>query len=258
MIPPTSIDGTDITGATIDGTDVQEITVDGDVVFSAAPPLNTNVSHYYDPSQETFANNANVTTFTDQEGSVDLSLLRGTATYKTSGINGVPALEVQNIDFRGTFGSEGSQPFTFSVIVELDGPNNQNTPYIFATPSRGDAEPYVIIHQNSGINRGIQADAGSEVISVASTSQTFYSSPSILTVIFDGSNGAIFINGSIIVTGNIGNEDLNGQSMSLGERPQGIGVHGIIGEVLFYDTALSNSEVFDEHDRIAAKYGVTI
>jgi len=34
---PTSIDGTDITGATIDGTDVQEITVDGDVVFSAGP-----------------------------------------------------------------------------------------------------------------------------------------------------------------------------------------------------------------------------
>jgi len=35
MIPPTSIDGTDITGATIDGTDVQEITVDGDTVFTA-------------------------------------------------------------------------------------------------------------------------------------------------------------------------------------------------------------------------------
>jgi len=35
MTPPTSIDGTDITGATIDGTDVQEITVDGQTVFSA-------------------------------------------------------------------------------------------------------------------------------------------------------------------------------------------------------------------------------
>jgi len=34
---PTSIDGTDITGATIDGTDVTEITVDGDTVFTAAP-----------------------------------------------------------------------------------------------------------------------------------------------------------------------------------------------------------------------------
>jgi len=37
MIPPTSIDGTDITGATIDGTDVTEITVDGQTVFSAGP-----------------------------------------------------------------------------------------------------------------------------------------------------------------------------------------------------------------------------
>jgi len=35
---PTSIDGTDITGATIDGTDVQEITVDGQTVFSATTP----------------------------------------------------------------------------------------------------------------------------------------------------------------------------------------------------------------------------
>jgi hypothetical protein len=40
---PTSIDGTDITGATIDGTDVQEITVDGDVVFSAGPPAGLNM-----------------------------------------------------------------------------------------------------------------------------------------------------------------------------------------------------------------------
>ena len=41
MIPPTSIDGTDISGATIDGQDVEEITVDGDVVFSAGPPPGT-------------------------------------------------------------------------------------------------------------------------------------------------------------------------------------------------------------------------
>jgi len=33
--PPTSIDGTDITGATIDGQEVQEITIDGQTVFSA-------------------------------------------------------------------------------------------------------------------------------------------------------------------------------------------------------------------------------
>jgi len=36
-MPPTSIDGNDITGATIDGQDVSEITMDGDIVWSAIP-----------------------------------------------------------------------------------------------------------------------------------------------------------------------------------------------------------------------------
>jgi len=40
MIPPTSIDGTDITGATIDGQDVEEITFDGQTVFTSGPTIN--------------------------------------------------------------------------------------------------------------------------------------------------------------------------------------------------------------------------
>jgi len=42
---PTSIDGTDITGATIDGTDVTEITVDGDTVFTAVDIPDSIVSY---------------------------------------------------------------------------------------------------------------------------------------------------------------------------------------------------------------------
>jgi len=41
--PPTSIDGTDITGATIDGQQVQEITIDGETVF-VAESLPTSVT----------------------------------------------------------------------------------------------------------------------------------------------------------------------------------------------------------------------
>jgi len=45
MIPPTSIDGTDITGATIDGTDVTEITVDGQTVFTSALTFNDAIEN---------------------------------------------------------------------------------------------------------------------------------------------------------------------------------------------------------------------
>jgi len=44
--PPTSIDGTDITGATIDGQEVQEITIDGQTVFTAVPPGAFDLAQY--------------------------------------------------------------------------------------------------------------------------------------------------------------------------------------------------------------------
>jgi len=53
MIPPTSIDGTDITGATIDGTDVQEITVDGQTVFTAGPAGAFDITRVNQPAQAT-------------------------------------------------------------------------------------------------------------------------------------------------------------------------------------------------------------
>jgi len=48
--PPTSIDGTDITGATIDGQEVQEITVDGDTVFTAGPEIPDSEVDYFERS----------------------------------------------------------------------------------------------------------------------------------------------------------------------------------------------------------------
>jgi len=44
--PPTSIDGTGISGATIDGQEVQEITVDGQTVFEAIPPGAFELDNY--------------------------------------------------------------------------------------------------------------------------------------------------------------------------------------------------------------------
>jgi hypothetical protein len=65
--PPTSIDGTDITGATIDGQEVQSITIDGQEVFSAVSPLDKAIARYE-------FSNFTTSTWTDSIGSNDLSV----------------------------------------------------------------------------------------------------------------------------------------------------------------------------------------
>ena len=100
MIPPTSIDGTDITGATIDGTDVTEITVDGDVVFSAIPNIIDNfnealyedksntLSDYYFQDVGSFNRVSNGAVF---EGSHSLQVTtKGVEIYSTSGLPRYP------------------------------------------------------------------------------------------------------------------------------------------------------------------------
>ena len=62
---PTSIDGTEITGATIDGQDVSEITVDGETVFTAIPD---SVEHRWSLSE------GGGTTAADSVGSNDMSI----------------------------------------------------------------------------------------------------------------------------------------------------------------------------------------
>jgi len=83
---PTSIDGTDITGATIDGTDVQEITVDGDVVFSAQVSVPNSVVTLY-----RFEDSANTNTATDFLGNNDATI--NGPTYTSASKNGQFAIE---------------------------------------------------------------------------------------------------------------------------------------------------------------------
>jgi len=92
MMPPTSIDGTDITGATIDGTDVQEITVDGQTVFTAAtrPVAYSNLVAWYPFDSATYggSNADDVTALFNPAQSGDSTAYDGTvsgATYQPSG-----------------------------------------------------------------------------------------------------------------------------------------------------------------------------
>jgi len=99
--PPTSIDGTDITGATIDGQQVQEITIDGQTVFTALP----------DPAIHQWKwDEGSGTSFSDSIGSAS-----GTFTfdnYVTGNFTGGTAVATDGVD---DFGS------TDSNLAWLDG-----------------------------------------------------------------------------------------------------------------------------------------
>jgi len=89
---PTSIDGTDITGATIDGTDVTEITVDGQTVFipESNPVAYSDLIAWY-PFDSSFyggSNSDDATALFNPGQSGDSTAYDGTvsgATYQSSG-----------------------------------------------------------------------------------------------------------------------------------------------------------------------------
>jgi hypothetical protein len=113
MMPPTSIDGTDITGATIDGTDVQEITVDGQTVFTAGPTI---IDDFED---------GNINGWNHITGG------GGTAQISNTAFNGSHSLEVtvttggpNSTAFFDSFGAKDfTQNFVLSAYVRLGSTN---------------------------------------------------------------------------------------------------------------------------------------
>jgi len=119
MIPPTSIDGTDITGATIDGTDVTEITIDGDTVFSAEAPIPSSAIHRFKIDE------GSGTTLNDDIGSYD-GTING-ASFISGNFQGGFALKNNGTD-TVTFPSNSivsiSNPFSYGVTFEVTDPSD--------------------------------------------------------------------------------------------------------------------------------------
>jgi len=143
MIPPTSIDGTDITGATIDGTDVQEITVDGDVVFSSALTFNDAIEN---DDLSMFTGDTSLfstTTAESQQGSRSLAVTNGES--GTTGLNGSQIISTSGLD---NYTSEGDtfefymKPGSITAnddITFLFGVQNSNTFYRIFTRARSNS-----------------------------------------------------------------------------------------------------------------------
>jgi len=240
--PPTSIDGTDITGATIDGQDVQEITVDGDTVFTAAPSLPNSAVAQWDASALSGNDGDTINTFTDQIGSFDLS---GNATLQTNGIGGVQSLSFNGSNENFTLSSASwtslSQPNTTISVVDLQTTNRA----YFLDDTTGNNR-----HQHRWDVDEWLFFAGSVLTGGVATQQ-------LLTVTWDGSNSEFRADGSQVTTGNLGTRTWD--SITLGSAAGDVDFwDGLIGEVVVYDAKLSPTEISSEEQRLANKWGITI
>jgi hypothetical protein len=251
---PTSIDGTDITGATIDGTDVQEITVDGDTVFSAGPSnlpvAYSNLIAWYpfDSAEYGGSNADDVTAIIG--GSGDDTAYDGTvngATYQSSG--GVT--DINAGANAGAFDFDGSND-----DITLSGPtNNFNEITLmgwvfgrgvlityFSSAESNDAQ-FVFDGDFQAALRGTGGSNGEAGKFVTFPSNTFVHA----ACTYDGSQVEVYKNGVLEDTnsGSIG--QLDPADWRIGSDDVGGGEgnfhDGLIDDVRIYDTALSSSEI---------------
>jgi len=126
MIPPTSIDGTDITGATIDGTDVQEITVDGQTVFTAGPPViddfeSGNLNNYTQTGGKTVSSSNPIS----GNFSLETTTNQTFGTVSLSGLNAYPQ-RGDKFEFKiEVFGSSTDNTFA-GMLFGVQNDTNQN------------------------------------------------------------------------------------------------------------------------------------
>jgi hypothetical protein len=192
---PTSIDGTDITGATIDGTDVQEITVDGDTVFEAVPQLpQPDIGHFKADSLG-LANGDPVTTWADQStNGVDVSVSGGTPIIETNSLNGLPGVDMNGGDFQSDSSFSFSQPIVTYVVWEYAGINADEN----ICDGLNDFSIQLRVEDFNELT--LSATLGDQL-----DNNTSLSGPLAIKCVVDGSNSSLQINGTV-TTGDVGTD----------------------------------------------------
>jgi len=250
---PTSIDGTDITGATIDGTDVTEITVDGQTVFTAErlPVAYSNLVAWYPFDSATYggSNADDVTAILG--GSGDDTAYDGTvngATYQSSG--GVTDIDAGansgyysfdgNDEIETPFDLDTQSPFTIMAYARFD-TLSSNSAIIFMS---GQPERLFIFLSSSGRSQIEGALGDFDDLTFLSKSNTNTNQWYHFALTYDGTTFQSYLDGGTtpIDTSTINVPEATGD-MLIGSNDESSGMNGDIDDVRVYNTDLSGTQI---------------
>jgi len=242
-LAPINLDGRQVQDITIDGDSVSQVTMDGQQVFDDAIP-DSGLAHQYDATEITANDSDAVTAWANQEGGDDLTA--GTApTYKTSiiGGNAVVRHDGTNEYLTASFSSTVTAPYHIFMVAQLTATNSGSFNYALDGGSSND----LAYREDDGPN----FDWGG--LNVTSSDTTAH----IHTLLADGANSTVRIDGTQEATGDSGVSDLTG--LSTGARPDGV-LHGPwdIGEILIYSQQLSDSDRDSVESYLADKWEIIL
>jgi len=251
MIPPTSIDGTDITGATIDGTDVQEITLDGQTVFTAGPDIValSNLVAWYrmeGNADDQTVNQPNSADTTDYGGTQNGgSFVSSDVTDVITGTTG----QAYEFDGNEYITYPYTDPPAFSTVcVWVYIINKSDDFQIFGNFDSTNSDVDCGFSDGSNVirfNLDNQGNFGSVRFVNPSTGEWYHVAATVTN-----SNLELFIDGTSEDTDShsLGSID-NGSDYQTGDNPSGTyDGHGRVDDLRLYDTVLTQSEIEDIYD----------
>lgn len=204
------------------------------------PPVPDKALHQYDISKLSgFTDGDAVNTIPDQIGNADLT---GQGTYRESGINGNPAIELDGVDDNFDASSTTiSTPNTIYAVFEYRSTGDQ------VIVSFENANGSTSTHNSTIISGNNEIFAGSAL--VGSSDLTIQQQ----TAVFDGSNSVLREEGTQTATGDTGSRT-SAENIHLGSRENdSLFSDALIGEVVVVDSGNIDT---DFESSLLTKWGV--
>jgi hypothetical protein len=248
-LAPINIDGSQVSDVTIDGKSVSEVTMDGQQVFGSAIPDSENIQLRYIAEDQTnqYNDGETVSTLSADVGS-DLSAT-GNPSLNVNAKNDLAAIGYDGSDD----GHEGSLSTTFSQ------PTHRFV--VFQYRSFSGSNDYLLGTQTDTARHDFIADSGADEYGANAATTLPGGSPDtnwhIATILYDGTNSHMRIDGTQVASGDAGTNDYG--DLSIGYLGWSNGNHSdaLVTELADYGVDESLNERGIEQF-LADKYGITL